>query len=394
MKAFDMLVLAAAIALCGSVSARAQQPGAAPRSQIAGTVTSVDAPNNQIALRTDKGEDVAIATTEKTLVLHMPPGETDPRKGSKMALSSLAPGDRVVAIIRQTAPDQKNPQASSLIVRTKADIGEMQQKDQEDWKKRGTTGTVTALDAAARTATIKVGQRTLTVQPSETTVYHRYSLDSARFADAKPSNFGEIAVGDQMRVLGNKNEDGSEIKAEKIVSGSFRQIAATVTSIDASTNEIKVKDLATKKPLTIRITPDSAMKKLPDQLAAMLARRYGQAAQAPGGGAPGRGFGGGAPGGGGQGGPGRGMGGPGRAMGGGRGGDIGQLLDSLPPMTLADLKNGDAIMVSTTQGTDPGRVTAITLLAGVEPLLTASPNSTRDIMSGWNLGGGGDTGGQ
>jgi hypothetical protein len=79
-------------------------------------------------------------------------------------------------------------------------------------------------------------------------------------------------------------------------------------------------------------------------------------------------------------------------MGGGRG-DIGQMLDALPPLPLADLKAGDAIMVSTTQGTDPGRVTAITLLAGVEPLLTASPNATRDIMSGWNLGGGGgDTG--
>jgi hypothetical protein len=71
------------------------------------------------------------------------------------------------------------------------------------------------------------------------------------------------------------------------------------------------------------------------------------------------------------------------------------MLDALPPLLLADLKAGDAIMVSTTQGTDPGRVTAITLLAGVEPLLTASPNATRDIMSGWNLGGGGgDTGGQ
>ena len=50
-------------------------------------------------------------------------------------------------------------------------------------------------------------------------------------------------------------------------------------------------------------------------------------------------------------------------------------------------------MVSTTQGTEAGRVTAIMLLAGVEPLLTASPTATRDIMSGWNLGGGGgDTG--
>ena len=47
-------------------------------------------------------------------------------------------------------------------------------------------------------------------------------------------------------------------------------------------------------------------------------------------------------------------------------------------------------MVSTTQGSDPGKVTAITLLAGVEPILTAAPTATRDIMSGWNLGGGGE----
>ena len=391
MKVLDSLALATLAAVCGGVLVNAQQPPAA-RSQVAGSVTAVDAPNNQLTLKTDKGEAVTIATTEKTLVLHMPPGETDPKKGNKMLLSSLAPGDRVVAIIRQAAPDGNapdriTPQASSLIVRTKADIAGLQQKDQDDWKKRGATGTVTALDAAARTATIKAGQRTITIQPSDKTVYHRYSLDSARFSDAKLSSFSEIAVGDQMRVLGDKNEDGSVIKAERIVSGSFRQIAATITSIDAGTGELKVKDLATKKALTIRVTADSAMKKLPDQLAAMLARRYGQAAQAaqvaqsaPG--STGGGAGGGA-------------GGPGRGMGGGRGGDVGQMLDALPPLPLADLKPGDAIMVSTTQGTDPGRVTAITLLAGVEPLLTASPNATRDIMSGWNLGGGGgDTGGQ
>jgi len=397
MKVFDALALARVglatlAALYGGALAHAQQPPAA-RSQVAGSVTAVDAANNQLTLKTDKGEAVTIATTEKTLVLHMPPGETDPKKGNKMLFSSLAPGDRVVAIIRQAAPDgnapdRKTPQASSLIVRTKADIAGLQQKDQDDWKKRGATGTVVALDAAAMTATIKVGQRTITVQLSEKAVYHRYSLDSARFSDAKLSSFSEIAVGDQMRVLGDKNEDGSVIKAERIVSGSFRQIAATITSIDVGTGELKVKDLATKKALTIRVTADSAMKKLPDQLAAMLARRYGQAAQAtqaaqaaPGG-QPGGGAGGGAR-------------GTGRGMGGGRGGDVGQMLDALPPLLLADLKAGDAIMVSTTQGTDPGRVTAITLLAGVEPLLTASPNATRDIMSGWNLGGGGgDTGGQ
>jgi hypothetical protein len=383
MKVLETLVFATLTALCCGAFAQtppASATAAAQRSQVAGTVTAVDASNNQVTLKTDKGEVVAITTTEKTLVLHMPPGESDPKKGNKMLLSALGPGDRVVAIVRQAAPDQQAMQASSLIVRTKADLAELQQKDQDEWKKRGTTGTVAATDATAKTATIKAGQKTITVQPTDKTVYHRYSLDSARFSDAKASSFEEIHVGDQMRVLGDKNEDGSVIKAEKIVSGSFRQIAATITSVDASTGELKVKDLATKKPLTIRVSADSTMKKLPDQAARMLARRYGQGAGA----GAGDGQGDGQAAGGGAGGRGR----------GGRGGDVGQMLDSLPAMPLAELKAGDAIMVSTTQGSDPGRVTAIMLLAGVEPLLTASPNAVRDIMSGWNLGGGGDTGAQ
>src|ERR1019366_632010 len=213
----------------------------------------------------------------------------------------------------------------------------------DDWKKRGTTGTVIAIDAAAKTATIKSGTRTFTVQPSEKTTYHRYSPDSARFSDAKPSSFPEIKPGDQLRVLGNKSEDSAAIQAERIAFGTFRQIAATVPAINPQTGEMTVKDLATKKALTIKVDADSTMRKLPETAARMLARRYvpgatqGDAA----GGAP-----------------------PGAGRGGG-GGDTSQMLDNLPAMPISELKPGDAIMVSTTQGTDSGRVTAIMLLAGV-----------------------------
>jgi hypothetical protein len=181
-----------------------------------------------------------------------------------------------------------------------------------------------------------------------------------------------------MRVLGDKTGDGASIKAEKILSGSFRQLAATISSINAAAGEIVIKDLATKKALTVRVVPDTAMKKLPETTAMMLARRYG-----PGGGQAGAQAG--------PGGPGGQRGGVPSGPGGMRGGgDIGQMLDRLPSMQFSELKRGDAIMVSTTQGSDSSRGTAVMLLAGVEPLLTASPNATRDIMSGWNLGGGGE----
>ena len=202
-----------------------------------------------------------------------------------------------------------------------------------------------------------------------------------------------IKPGDQMKVLGNKSADGATVEAEKVVFGAFRQLAATIVSIDAAAGEMTVKDLAAPKnakPLTIRINADSTMKKLNPMMAAMLARRYAPGAQQGGAGGDGRG-----------GGASRRPGGEGRGAGpeaaggrGGRGGDIGQMLDGLPAMPLTELKAGDAVMVTTTMGSDPSRVTATMLLAGVEPLLTASPTATRDIMSGWNLGGGGGGEGQ
>ena len=327
---------------------------------MAGVVTAVDAQANQVSLKSDKGDTIAVTTTEKTLILHLPAGENDVTKGKKVGLSSLGAGDRVVAFYRGAA-DQKAIQATSLVVRTKADLASIADKEREDWQKRGTSGTVAAIDPTARTLTIKAGERSVAIEPSEKAEFLRYAPDSAKFSDAKPGSFAEIKVGDQVRILGDRSGDGAGIKAEKIVSGTFRQLAATISSVNTAAGEIVIKDLATKKTVTVRVVPDTAMKKLPETTAAMLARRYAS--------------------------------GPGGTRGGGVG-DIGQMLDRLPAMPLSELKRGDAIMVSTTQGSDASCGTAVMLLAGVEPLLTASPNATRDIMSDWNLGGGGDEGSQ
>jgi len=330
------------------------------RAQTSGTVASVKAANHQFSLKTDQGATVTVTTSDRTLILHLPPGVTDPQKGSKMTVDELAQGDRVVAIYRGT-PGDASVEATSVVVRTHADLGEIATSELADWRKRGTVGIVTAIDPAAKTLTIKSGAKTLTVNASDQTQYHRYSLDSAKPADAKASTLAAIQVGDQVHVLGNKNAEGTTTTAEQIYAGAFRQLAATIEAIDPATGEMKVKDLATKKPLTIRVDSDTTMKKLDPQMAAVLARRYGagRGTEADAGGRGGRG-----------------------------GGDTAQTIDRLPAIPITVLKPGDAVMVSTTVGSDPNRVTAIMLLAGVEPLLTASPNSTRDIMSGWNLGGG------
>ena len=70
------------------------------------------------------------------------------------------------------------------------------------------------------------------------------------------------------------------------------------------------------------------------------------------------------------------------------------MLNRLPAATLADLQKGDAVMIVSTEGTAPEAVTAITLLSGVEPILTAPPASQASLLSGWGLGEGGGGGGE
>jgi hypothetical protein len=343
---------------------------------------SVDASSGRIELKTDKGDLTSVTTTEKSFLRRLPPGETDTKKATPIGIGDIAAGDRVAAI-GQVGTDPKSFEARTVYVMSKADVAAVHAKEEEDWQKRGTTGIVTAVDPAAKTIAIKAGRGQFAVQVAAATELLRYAPDSAKLADAKPGTLAEIRVGDELHVLGDKNADGTAIAAEKVVSGSFRQIAATIDVVDAERGTLKVKDLATKKPVVLKITPDTVIRKLPEQMATMMARRYNAAAAGTGGTVSQAAGGGRGPGNWPQGGQ-----GPGSGRGYGGRGDIKQMLDHLPAVQLADLKHGDAIMVSTTEGTDGTHLTGIMMLAGVEPLLTASPNSTRDIMGGWNLGGG------
>jgi hypothetical protein len=72
-------------------------------------------------------------------------------------------------------------------------------------------------------------------------------------------------------------------------------------------------------------------------------------------------------------------------FGGGAGGfDPQQMLSRAPAIQFADLKKGEAVMLVATQGTSD--LTAITLLAGVEPLLEAPAAS--NLLSNWSMGSG------
>ncbi len=382
---------AAVVCLAIGIAA-AQQPA---RTNLVGAVQAIDPANGQITLHTDDGKTVKITPHATAKFLRLPPGEKI-ANATPIAAGDIAVGDRLLA--RGELSDDKNAlAASTLVVMTKADIAKKQQADQAEWQKRGVSGLVTAVDTKAGELTINtrvMGEtKPLIIAVGDKAEIRRYAPDSVKFADAKAGTLADIKVGDQVRALGEKSEDGTHYKAEELVSGSFRNVAATVTSIDPAANTMKVMDLTTKKPLWVHLNADSMMRKLPDWAARMMAMRASGGAGAGGagggGGNPGAGGGqrpGGAQAGAPAGGPG-GPGGPG-GMRAGRGGDMQQMLERMPAIKLEDLKPGDAIIVSSTEGADPGHVTAITLVAGVQPILTAAPAGSQRaaaMLGSWNL---------
>jgi hypothetical protein len=72
-------------------------------------------------------------------------------------------------------------------------------------------------------------------------------------------------------------------------------------------------------------------------------------------------------------------------FGGSGGGDPQQMLNRAPAIQLTDLKKGDAVMLVSTDGA--ADVTAITLLAGVEPLLEA-PAASQSLLNNWSMNSG------
>jgi len=355
------------LALTSATFAQAGDPNIAAKHAI-GEIKSIDAATKQLTIKTDAGSMVTVSLNEKTTYKKLAPGEQSLTNATDVTFADLAEGDRVMA--RGTvSEDRKSVPAVQVIVMTKGDLAKKAEAERIEWRRRGILGVITALKPEAKEITISnrtmAGTQSVVIALSDKTEMKRYAPDSIKFGDAKPSEFGELKVGDQLRALGERTADPLHFNAEKVVTGSFRTVGGVVTAVDPSTGEIKINDLEKKRPLTIVIKQDAVLRRFPSDMGAMGG--FGRGPGGPGGGAP--------PAGGGQqpqgGAPARPQGGaPGAGGPGGRPGfNINDMLDRLPTISIADVKVGDTIIVSSTQGVDPARLTAISLVTGADTLL-------------------------
>jgi len=396
----------------GQATGQPSAPGSqspSPAIKPVGVVTQIG--TGSFTLRTDAGPELAVQLPEGVAVLRVPPGSKDLKAATRISVTDISTGDRVL-VRGKLSDDQKSVAATSVIVMTRADIASAHDAERLEWQRRSVGGLVKAVNPEAKELTISVpntpptpGNAThpMTISLAPNAALLRYAPGSVKFSDANPGTFDQIKVGDQVRALGTKSEDGSKFTAEKMVSGSFRNLAATVISVHAEDGSVLVKDLASGQPVLVKTNADSKLHTLPQFIAMMIANF--NAGQMPGGTMQGRPAGGVSPAGGAGGrtaGGGAGPGGMGgRFGGGGQGGgfggaprDFNQMLERTPALVLGDLKPNDAVIVVSTEGALPSEVTAIVLLAGVEPILSARPKGSNEVNLGpWTMGmGGGDEG--
>jgi hypothetical protein len=362
-----LVILSCAFLLHGSASS-----GTAAFSQTAravGVVVAIDSTTRHITIKTDAGSELKITFEQATKFLRVPPGASNLENATAISASVLGVGDRILAR-GGSRGDPTSFVATTILIMSKADIANKHAAERAEWERRGIGGVITALNPASREITINAptmaGARPVVIVFTTDAVLRRYSPNSVKFSDARASRFEELHVGDQIRALAIPNEDRSRFTAEELVSGSFRTIAATVIELEPAKSTILVTDLATNKRVQVQITADSTVRRLSAQVAQMLAAR-----KQSGGGLP----------------PGdrSHVSSPG-SQSAQQGGDLQSMIESLPRLTMAEIKPGEALILSCTNTEDPSRVTAITLLVGVEPLFRASSRGGRAFdLDSWNL---------
>jgi hypothetical protein len=371
--------IAALMLLMAALVTASELAGAQTASRFLGTVTAVS--GTTLTVKTDAGEVHQVDVPSTAVLKQVEPGAKDLNTAQTIQFDTLATGDRVLVRLDPNAPAGTSV-ALQVIAVKQADLAKKEQREREDWQQRGVGGLVKSVDGASGVIVLTTGAgtaaKTITVHTSKETVLKRYAPASVRYDLAKAEPIDSIHAGDQLRARGAKNPTGTEMTAEEVVSGSFRNISGTITSIDAASSLLVVKDLTSKKQVMVHVAPDTQMRQLPERMATMLAAVL----NGNGGGAGGRTIAArpqGVPGGGGQGDAQR-----AGFSGGGNGFDAQQILGRAPTIQLADLKKGEAVMVVATE--DASGASAITLMAGVEPLLQA-PAASQNLLS-WSLSSG------
>jgi len=337
-----VLLVVAAFAVPGAqVLCAAQQKA----DNVVGAIIAIDANAGSATIKTDSGASISIKTDDTTVCLRIPAGEKTLAKAAPIHFADIATGDRVLA---HGTSGANQFLAQRLVVMPKAEVEKKREHDLDEWRRRGIGGIVREVNASSGEINLELrsaGSGRVIVNTTRAG-FRRYVPGSLRFEDAQAGNFADIKVGDQLRALGDRSAD--KFSAEEIVSGAFKTVGATVTEVNLESNEIKATTLDQKKPIVIVINRDSVLRRITPPVAVSIAQKAQPAKSAGSAGpaAPGQK--------------------PAQPV-----VDVQQMIDTLPGISLSDLKTGDVLAVTGAIEKDESRLVAIKLAAGVDLVLKA-----------------------
>jgi hypothetical protein len=216
------LVLSAALTsavLCQEAPATAK----AALDHVIGTITAIDKDAQTVTVQEDKTNTsnvIQLANT-KTL-LKVEPAAKDLKSAVRITAGDLETGDRVDVRGSKLADTPTTMVAKSVILMSGRALAATHEQQAAAWAK-ASSGRVTAIDAVSAkiTADVRAGGATqsVTVQTAPATEFTRYSPETGK---PDPSKLAQIQVGDQIKVIGDKNDDGTVITAQRVYSGAFR----------------------------------------------------------------------------------------------------------------------------------------------------------------------------
>jgi hypothetical protein len=362
---------ASLLAAPASLLPAAWQDQTAATARVMGTVTATS--GNSLTIQPAQGSAVTVTVPAGARVLRLEPGQKTLSAATPIQITEISVGDRVLA--SGATATGGGIDAHLVVAMKKSDIAQRQQAEEQAWQQDGVGGIVKSVDASTGTIVLAEAAQNVTIKTTPSTIIRQYASNSVAFRDAQPATLGEIKPGDQLRAKGSQPPANGLLTANAIVFGDFQNIAGMVMDVNAPAQTLTVKDLATKKPVTLTIQSWTQLRKLPEQVAKMVGMRmqamkhhaHGGPAHRPGAAAEQS------------------------ARAGGR---FNRVLERASVIPLSDLHKGDAVLVVATPGTGSQPGTAVTLLAGVEPMLRASAKASSSMFSSsWSLGGGQASGG-
>jgi hypothetical protein len=365
-----ILFLSIFLLLFGAIvsSVSAQTDSTVKASLVSGEIKEISA--DKIALQTADGMIEAVLSDKTVYKRSLP---ENPKTMVESSFSEIGVGDKVV-VSGFFAADKKSIPVRTVYLMKKSDIAQKQTKEQGEWRTRGVSGKVSAINQTTKEITITtpglMGAKTTILTPKDSVEFLRYAQDSVSYNEAKKSSIVEISIGDSIRAIGDKSEDGATFKAEKILTGAFQTVAGTITAVNAEKGEVTINNIQTKKDVTIVVGKNALLKQFPADMAQRMAQA--QMMMASGGGNMIR--------------PPQGAGNqqtnqnpqqnPNQTGGGNRGGSLDDMLERFPTISVADLKVGQMIAVSSSKSANAERITAIKLVSGVEPFLKTPQMAT------------------